>query len=79
MGLRHRLQSRKEELAEALSRIQTLATRDELTGLFNRRHMMETLSLQKKFSETFASSKKNKLLTLEKFGVDLIADAKQNL
>jgi diguanylate cyclase (GGDEF)-like protein len=49
--LRHRLQSRKEELAEALSRIQTLATRDELTGLFNRRHMMETLSLQKKFSD----------------------------
>lgn len=49
--LRHRLQSRKEELAHALERIQTLATRDELTGLFNRRHMMETLSLQKKFSD----------------------------
>lgn len=49
--LRHRLQSRKDELAEALARIQTLATRDELTGLFNRRHMMETLALQKKFSD----------------------------
>ena len=49
--LRARLQSRKEELAQALARIQTLATRDELTGLFNRRHMMEALALQKKFSD----------------------------
>ncbi|RZL08952.1 MAG: GGDEF domain-containing protein, partial [Rubrivivax sp.] len=49
--LRARLQARKEELAEALERIQTLATRDELTGLFNRRHMIETLTLQKKFSD----------------------------
>lgn len=49
--LRARLQARKEELAQALERIQTLATRDELTGLFNRRHMIETLTLQKKFSD----------------------------
>jgi len=49
--LRGRLKSRKDELASALERIQTLATRDELTGLFNRRHMMETLNLQKRFSD----------------------------
>lgn len=49
--LRFRLKSRKEELAVALARIQTLATRDELTGLFNRRHMLEALGLQKKFSD----------------------------
>lgn len=49
--LRARLKARKEELSQALERIQTLATRDELTGLFNRRHMMETLGLQKKFSD----------------------------
>lgn len=49
--LRARLQARKDELAQALERIQTLATRDELTGLFNRRHMMEALGLQKKFSD----------------------------
>ncbi len=50
-ALRARLQARKEELAQALARIQTLATRDELTGLFNRRHMMEALGLQKKFCD----------------------------
>jgi diguanylate cyclase (GGDEF)-like protein len=50
--LRARLKARKEELSSALERIQTLATRDELTGLFNRRHMMETLTLQKKFSDS---------------------------
>jgi diguanylate cyclase (GGDEF)-like protein len=49
--LRARLRARKDELAVAVERIQTLATRDELTGLFNRRHMVETLSLQKKFSD----------------------------
>jgi len=49
--LRSRLRARKDELAVAVERIQTLATRDELTGLFNRRHMVETLSLQKKFSD----------------------------
>jgi diguanylate cyclase (GGDEF)-like protein len=37
--LRLRLQRRKEELAEALDRIQFLATRDELTGLVNRREI----------------------------------------
>lgn len=50
-NLRSRLHARKEELAIAVERIQTLATRDELTGLFNRRHMIETLSLQKKFCD----------------------------
>ncbi|HEX5355789.1 MAG TPA: diguanylate cyclase [Aquabacterium sp.] len=50
--LRARLQARKEELSQALARIQTLATRDELTGLFNRRHMMESLALQKQFSDS---------------------------
>ena len=49
--LRSRLRARKDELAIAVERIQTLATRDELTGLFNRRHMVETLALQKKFSD----------------------------
>jgi diguanylate cyclase (GGDEF)-like protein len=49
--LRARLRARKDELAVAVERIQTLATRDELTGLFNRRHMIETLAQQKKFSD----------------------------
>lgn len=44
--LRNSLMRRKNELAEALERIQMLATRDELTGLVNRRHMMDLLNQQ---------------------------------
>ena len=41
--MRDRLRRQKEELATALARIQDLATRDELTGLINRRHMVELM------------------------------------
>ncbi|MBA4111437.1 MAG: GGDEF domain-containing protein [Leptothrix sp. (in: Bacteria)] len=41
--LRMRLRTKQEELTQALDRIQVLATRDELTGLYNRRHMMAVL------------------------------------
>lgn len=44
--LRQRLKSQKAELAEALERIQALATRDDLTGLFNRRHMQSVLDAE---------------------------------
>ncbi len=44
--LRQRLRTQKAELAQALVRIQDLATRDELTGLFNRRYMQEVLQLE---------------------------------
>ncbi|MBI2733242.1 MAG: GGDEF domain-containing protein [Aquabacterium sp.] len=47
-SLRSKLQAQKDELANALVRIQILATRDELTGLVNRRHMMEVLGQHKK-------------------------------
>ena len=47
-SLRQRLQSQKDELAQALTRIQILATRDELTGLVNRRHMMDVLQQHRK-------------------------------
>ncbi len=45
--IRAKSTKRKNELAEALARIQDLATRDELTGLFNRRHMLELLNTEK--------------------------------
>lgn len=45
-NLRERLKQRKDDLAVALERIQTLATRDDLTRLYNRRHMMEALAQQ---------------------------------
>jgi diguanylate cyclase len=47
-SLRAKLQAQKEELAQAVVRIQELATRDELTGLVNRRHMMDVLNQHKK-------------------------------
>jgi len=47
-SLRAKLQAQKDELANALVRIQILATRDELTGLLNRRHMMEVLNQHSK-------------------------------
>jgi diguanylate cyclase (GGDEF)-like protein len=47
-SLRAKLQKQKDELAVALTRIQILATRDELTGLINRRHMMEVLGQHQK-------------------------------
>ncbi|MEP7283218.1 MAG: GGDEF domain-containing protein [Rubrivivax sp.] len=41
--LRTRLREQKRRLAEALGRIQDLATRDELTGLVNQRHVRTLL------------------------------------
>jgi diguanylate cyclase (GGDEF)-like protein len=45
--LRERGRRQREELAAALARIQQLATRDELTGLINRRHMVELLEQER--------------------------------
>lgn len=50
-NLRDRLRQRKDDLTVALERIQTLATRDELTGLYNRRHMLEALAQQAKAAD----------------------------
>jgi diguanylate cyclase len=41
--LRERLRRQKADLAQAVERIRDLATRDELTGLVNRRHMHELM------------------------------------
>jgi diguanylate cyclase (GGDEF)-like protein len=38
--------AQRRQLAEALERIQVLATRDELTGLVNRRHLQELLQAE---------------------------------
>jgi len=45
--LRRVSQGRQQELGEALDRIRDLATHDDLTGLFNRRHMLELLNTEK--------------------------------
>jgi diguanylate cyclase (GGDEF)-like protein len=41
--MRERLRAQRTQIAQALERIQELATRDELTGCLNRRAMMERL------------------------------------
>ena len=41
--MRERMRRQKMDLAQVVSRIQELATRDELTGLPNRRHMLELM------------------------------------
>ncbi|MFZ5521674.1 MAG: GGDEF domain-containing protein [Pseudomonadota bacterium] len=46
--MRAKLRAQKDELALALERIQLLATRDDLTGLFNRRHMLEVLEQERR-------------------------------
>lgn len=46
-NIRARSSQRKQSLAEALARIRELAIRDELTGLFNRRHMLELLHTER--------------------------------
>lgn len=45
--LRHQARLRQQELAEALHRIRELATHDELTGLINRRRMLELMHTEK--------------------------------
>jgi len=45
--LRERMRRQKKELSAALARIQDLATRDELTGLINRRHMVELMEQER--------------------------------
>lgn len=46
-ALRARSSARKRELCEALARLNDLATHDELTGLYNRRHMLEMLQSER--------------------------------
>jgi diguanylate cyclase (GGDEF)-like protein len=41
--MRERMRRQKADLAQAVRRVQELATRDELTGLPNRRHMLELM------------------------------------
>jgi diguanylate cyclase (GGDEF)-like protein len=43
MSMRQRLKSQRAALQDALAQIRELATRDELTGLPNRRHMLDLL------------------------------------
>jgi diguanylate cyclase (GGDEF)-like protein len=50
VGMRERLDAQRAELAGALARISELATRDALTGLFNRRHLQGLMEAQRERS-----------------------------
>lgn len=54
---RNRLSSQRRELKQALDQVQQLATRDALTGLYNRRHIQEKLAYAaqryKRYGERF--------------------------
>lgn len=65
--MRSKLKRQKNELAEALARIQEMATRDELTGLYNRRHMNEMLQHAIKHMERTGRSFSLCILDLDHF------------
>lgn len=44
--IRRRMAQQKQELRQALAMLQEVAIRDDMTGLVNRRHMMQLLDLQ---------------------------------
>lgn len=50
-GLRRSLAIKNRALADALEQVRDLAIRDDLTGLFNRRHIIEVLSQQKALAD----------------------------
>ncbi|MDA8126321.1 MAG: GGDEF domain-containing protein [Deltaproteobacteria bacterium] len=53
--MRVRLQQQKQDLANAFGKIHALATRDELTGLINRRRMNELIEKELQQSQRFHS------------------------
>jgi diguanylate cyclase (GGDEF)-like protein len=56
--MRSSLANKKSELSHALEKLKELASRDELTGSFNRRHLLEIMEHEKeradRFGETFS-------------------------
>ena len=50
--LRQRLSTKNEELGSALERVREMAIRDELTGLFNRRHILDILKQQQALADS---------------------------
>jgi diguanylate cyclase (GGDEF)-like protein len=65
--MRDRLRKRKADLEEALERIRTMAMRDDLTGLVNRRHMMELLTQECHRGERSGRSFSLALLDIDHF------------
>lgn len=68
MGLlRRRLREQKQALAQSLEQIRVLATLDELTGLTNRRHMVELMQDEQLRQQRSGSTMSLVLLDLDHF------------
>ena len=66
-GLRARLERRNAELDVAMARLKQLVSHDELTGVFNRRHLMDILGREKERAERFGHKYSLCLLDLDHF------------
>ncbi|RZL10701.1 MAG: GGDEF domain-containing protein [Rubrivivax sp.] len=66
-GKRQRLVQQQGTLAEALARLETLATRDPMTGLFNQKHMAELMDQQAKRAQRGQAPLAVALLDLDHF------------
>ena len=66
-SMRTRLKLQKSELQDALARIHKLATRDDLTGLINRRHMEELAALEQRRAQRSGSQPCLCLLDIDHF------------
>ena len=64
---RAHLKAKKAELEQALQRIQAMAIRDELTGLYNRRHMLDMLEQQLRRQERTGQTFSLCLIDLDHF------------
>jgi diguanylate cyclase (GGDEF)-like protein len=65
--MRYKLQSSRQELAEALAKMQAMASHDELTGLANRRHMQSLLEEEVKRARRQAQPMTVAILDLDHF------------
>ena len=65
--LRNNLAKRRKELAAALARVQELASHDELTGMYNRRHLMELLEQQRERAQRHGEGLSVCILDLDHF------------
>ena len=67
--MRERLRRQKKDISAALARIQDLATRDELTGLINRRHMVELMEQERQRGVRSGQTFSIALLSLDEHAV----------
>ena len=65
--IRARLQEQRQELSRALALNRELATRDELTGLLNRRHMLELMQLEQRRADRSGRNLVLALLDIDHF------------